>query len=103
VEAIRLIQEHTAPADFVVTDQQMQAFRAERRIPPSLCDTSTVRIQSGYLHTADAIQAAKDARMILLWTHRLDTLPGFADWVHAHYRVLREFDGKTIFLKDQER
>ncbi len=98
-QAISLIKAETKPEDFVVTDEQMQIFRAGRSISPSLCDTSFNRIQSGYLKGPEAIQAAEGARMIIFWTHRLDGVPGFRAWVESHYGLVKESAGKSVYSR----
>ena len=93
-----LINAATKPDDFVVSDQQMQAFRTGRLVPPDLCDTSIVRIKSGYLTTEQAIKAASNAKMIIFWTGRLEMLPGFQEWVRNHYRLAVQIDGRLVYV-----
>jgi hypothetical protein len=102
-EAIELIQEHTQPLDFVVSDEQMQVFRAGRHVPPELCDTSNIRIKSGYLTDEEAIKASKDARVIILWTSRLARLSLYTNWVEANYRLVRTWDEPSyrFFVKER--
>jgi hypothetical protein len=100
-DAIALIEKHTQPHEFVVTDQQMQAFRAGRPVPPWLCDTSFVRIASGYLTDNETISATRkaNAKMVFLWTGRLQNLPGFVKWVEGNYDLLQEFGTKKVYLR----
>ncbi len=103
IEAVRLIQEHSQPTDLVVSDQQMQVFRAGRHVPPQLCDTSFVRIKSGYLTDDDAIRASENAQMIIFWTGRLAALPRYATWVESHYRLLPFSEGsdeRKIYVRE---
>jgi hypothetical protein len=99
--AIELIQGQTKPDEFVVSDEQMQAFRAGRCIPPWLCDTSFNRIRSGYLNEAEAIRASAGARMVIIWTHRLQGLPGFEMWVESHFNLVNDLDGKRIYVRKE--
>lgn len=105
-EVVSLIRQQTRPGELVVSDQQMQVFRADRPTPPQLCDTSMARARTGYLTGDDAIRASADARMIVLWTDQLTLLPGYRDWVMAHYRLLEAFPApqegrvREVYLKD---
>jgi 4-amino-4-deoxy-L-arabinose transferase-like glycosyltransferase len=99
-DAMRLIEKHTQPTDFVVSDQQMQVFRAGRQTPPQLCDTSFVRIQSGYLTDKEAIAASENARMIIFWTGRLGLLRRYSAWVEAHYRPVLSDGPRRVFVRD---
>lgn len=104
-EVIGLIQQHTRADDLVVSDQQMQVFRAARQTPPQLCDTSFARIKSGYLTDAQATSASADSRMIIFWTDRLALLPAYRQWVQAHFRLLRTFAAppgqvREVYLRD---
>ena len=98
-EAIQLIQKYTTQEEFIVTDQQMQAFRGQRAVPPELCDTSFVRIRTGYLTAAEAVGFSQGAAMILLWTGRLNGLPAFVRWVRENYVAIAEFAGRTVYLR----
>jgi hypothetical protein len=76
----------------------MQVFRAGRLVNPNLCDTSFNRIASGYLKASQAIKSAEGAKLIVFWTHRLDSLPEFRQWVDSNYRVYMEFGNKRIYV-----
>jgi len=105
-QVLQLIEQNTRPDDFIVSDRQMQIFRTGRNVPPSLVDTSGVRINSGYLTDTQAINASEDARMIIFWTGRLERLHEYRRWVQSRYRLLKEWQGpgknvKEIYLRDQ--
>lgn len=99
-EAINLIRQHTEPSDFVVSDQQMQIFRAGRRSPPELCDTSYARIKSGSLTDDKTIRASQRAKIIVFWTNRLAHLPQYRQWVRSRYLLLRKFDGPPGTIRE---
>ena len=101
-QVIDMIRTNTKPSDLVVSDQQMQVFRAGRMVPPALCDTSTVRIASGYLPDTDAIAQARGSKMIILWTGRLGQLPRFVEWVESQYSLAGKFGQKKVYLKNEE-
>ena len=85
----------TTPDQWVITDAQFIAGLANRDTPPWLVDTSSVRINSGYLTVAELIQAASDQRVhaVLFATDRLAgrSLIGFHSWVAQHYYPLRTY------------
>ena len=101
-EVIQLIQENSRPTDFVVSDEQMQVFRAGRLIPPQHCDNSFVRIDLGYLTDEAAIEGSKKARIIIFATDRLTSLPQYTKWVKANYRLIKTFEKSRtkIYLQD---
>ena len=90
--AVAAIRSNSKAADVVVSDQQMQVFRSGRSMPAALCDTSFVRIQCGYLTDDDAIEASRDAKVIIFWTGRLAALKRYEAWVAANYRPIESGD-----------
>ncbi len=92
----------TMPGDLVVTDDQYIAGLADRDVPPNLVDTSQVRLRAGYL-TAQRLEAAAqgpDVRAVLFYTGRFDLVPGFRDWVAAHFLLAGTFgDHTALYLK----
>jgi len=103
-EAVRSISAVTNPDDFVITDEQMIAFRARRRVPPLLCDTSGKRIHSGYLTANQLIEVSRkyDAPVVLLWSGRFAQLPEYVRWVEANYCLVKSYSARHhIYLKVQ--
>lgn len=103
-QVLELIEQHTRPSDFIVSDRQMQIFRTGRNMPPALVDTSIVRINSGYLTDGQAINASEEVRLIIFWNGRLERLHEYRRWVQSRYRLLREWkelDGKVkeVYLR----
>jgi 4-amino-4-deoxy-L-arabinose transferase-like glycosyltransferase len=92
-ELIALIRELSRPGDLVVTDAPIQVFLANRDIPPRLVDASGTRILTGHLTADDAATYTKGARLVVLWVNRLDRLPGYRNWVRAHYGRVRKWPG----------
>jgi hypothetical protein len=100
-----LIRQQTRPADFVVSDEQIQVFDAGRPMPPQLCDTSFSRISAGYLTDEQAIQASSRVRMIIFWNGRLAQLPKYREWVRSNFRPLLGTEAATeglneIYIRD---
>jgi hypothetical protein len=92
------------PQQLVVTDGQFVAALAGRNTPPSLVDTSMVRIAGGYLTQQQLINAAsqRDVRAVLFFTSRL-TMPQvarFYTWVKQHYRLKYRYGpGRELWVR----
>jgi 4-amino-4-deoxy-L-arabinose transferase-like glycosyltransferase len=61
--AARALRAHTAPAELVGADLPIVAFRADRRLPGELVDTSAVRFASGSLTDAKVLATLEHARV----------------------------------------
>jgi hypothetical protein len=91
----------TTPDQQVIADDQYIADMAGRSVPPELVDTSFVRIETGYLTTAQVIALAEQPQIgaLLFYTGRFDQLPGFRTWVEGHFHLARDYgDGKALYL-----
>ncbi len=64
----------------VISDDPGVVWRAGRRTPPDLVDTSILRIESGRLTAASLARAAADHRVcaLLVWSHRFADLTDLA-------------------------
>lgn len=88
--------------EWVVTDSQFVAGLANRNTPPSLVDTSGVRIQTGYLTLAELERMTLNPRVhaVLFYTDRFYYMPrlaGFHGWVALHFRLLHKY-GRSLEL-----
>ncbi len=106
-EEIALIGMLTEPADFVLVDEPAVAFAARRLVPPSLVDTSMVRIRSRSIDAGSAIAAteAVDVKLLFLFSDGLRDLRRFAEWVDDRYvpvKINERRNGKdrAIYLRD---
>jgi hypothetical protein len=92
----------TAPNQFILTDAQFLAAEADRNTPPQLVDTSSVRIQSGYLSNAQLIQIASQPRVhtVLFYTNRLRHEQAFHLWVSQHLHLVHNYgNGRELWIK----
>ncbi|MFN8521695.1 MAG: glycosyltransferase family 39 protein [Chloroflexota bacterium] len=82
-EEVELIAALTRPNQFVLVDEPYVAFGARRLVPPSLVDTSMVRIRSRTLDAPELIGASQrfDVQAMMLFTDGLRRVTRFADWV----------------------
>ncbi len=100
-EAIEILRQRTGPFDRIASDEPMLVFRADRRMVSELCDTSYVRIRSGYLDWEKAARAIEEeAAMVLLWSGRLRTLPFFRHRLNDRFFPLRTFRASRGFPRE---
>lgn len=94
-QAAAAIAAFTTPDQFIVTDDQYTAALADRSVPPSLVDTSSVRIATQYLTAAqlESILSQPNTRFVVLRTGRLQQVPGFMPWLDANYTKLVNLAG----------
>jgi 4-amino-4-deoxy-L-arabinose transferase-like glycosyltransferase len=89
---------------WVITDGQFIAGLADRSTPPSLVDTSGVRIQTGYATLAQLEQAASDPRVhaVLFYTGRFSSqnVAAFHSWVVQHFHLLHTYGpGQELLVR----
>jgi hypothetical protein len=91
------LRQAIAPDQLVVTDAQFVAALADRSTPPSLVDTSAVRIDSGRLTLSQLIDTASEPQVhaVLFLTGRFQAaqVATFRDWVAHHFRLLHNYGG----------
>jgi hypothetical protein len=90
-DEIRLLGDLTNPSDYVIVDEPAVAFASRRLVPPSLVDTSMVRIRSRSLDAGAVIDAAQrfDVRALFLFSDGLRSLRPFANWVDDEYVAVK--------------
>ncbi|MCC6174843.1 MAG: glycosyltransferase family 39 protein [Chloroflexi bacterium] len=105
-DEVALIGRLTQPSDFIVVDEPSVAFASRRLVPPSLVDTSMVRIRSRSLDATTAIAAAEasDARLLFLFSDGLRSLKRFGQWVDERFvavKINERRNGKdrTLYLR----
>jgi hypothetical protein len=86
-DAISLLEQVTAPGDFVISDDPLIALLAGRNIPPTLTGADWRRLSVGYL-TAEQLVALSekyDASALVFWRERFDNLSAYVQWVEARF------------------
>jgi len=101
---IKDLQAATQPDQLVVTDAQFIVARADRSTPAALVDTSTVRIDTGYVTAQQIIQesARPEVHAVLIYTGRLENpdLAPFQAWLSQHFRQIKNYGGgKGLWIK----
>lgn len=97
-ELMRLTQK----ADVILTDAPGIAFQVDRAVPPWLADTSRKRILNHYLTTAEVISQVEryHVKTVLLWTGRLEHLPGLVPWLEQNFPSQREYSAeRTMYMR----
>lgn len=100
----RDVRNATQPGQLVITDAQFLVALADRSTPPSLVDTSQVRIATGYVTQQQLIQEASQPQVhaVLFYTKRLDSplTAGFHAWVAQHFRLVHDYGhGRELWVK----
>ena len=95
----KLIEENTAEGDLVVTDEQMAVFRSKRKVDPNLIDTSSKRIETGYIREQNLIELGSSPELVAFWTRRLEVFKGYAEYVSSHYELIYEQNSRKVFIK----
>jgi 4-amino-4-deoxy-L-arabinose transferase-like glycosyltransferase len=92
---VELVQMHTQPDDFIISDDGIVAALSERRIPPDLTDISFVRIASGGV-TAEKLENSLQTyqpKMVLVWADRLRNVPNFENIMQQYgYQLIPDPD-----------
>ncbi len=89
-DAISLLEQVTAPGDFVISDDPLIVLLAGRNIPPTLTGADWRRLHVGYL-TAEQLVALSEqynASAIIFWRERFDSLPAYVQWVEARFEAV---------------
>src|SRR5436309_8843831 len=105
LRAAQDLRNETAPGQLIITDAQFLAGLADRDTPPSLVDTSLVRILTGNVTAEQLIQEASQPQVhaVLFYTYRLDAKPiaDFHTWVTQHFRLAHHYEhsGQELWIK----
>lgn len=83
--ALDYLQRETAPGSFILTDEPFLALAAGLHTPPTLADTSTKRMATGFLQPAEVINAQlRDGVRYGLWGNgRFQQLPAISTWADS--------------------
>jgi 4-amino-4-deoxy-L-arabinose transferase-like glycosyltransferase len=98
------LRQAITPNQLVVTDAQFVAALADRSTPPTLVDTSQVRLSSGYLTLSELIDITSESQVhaVLFFTGRFQSseVAAFHDWVAHHFHLLHNYGGgKELWVR----
>lgn len=97
-EVAAAVRAASAPGEFWISDNPYAVAAADRDIPGPLVDTSGQRTRSGLLTVSD-LEAARthyDVRWVLVDSFRLDSVPGFRDWLNQHFHAVQNLGGRAV-------
>jgi len=89
----------TKPGDYVISDNPFAVALAGRDVPGPLVDTSHERTLAGLLTVADldAARVNYSVKVVLTDGGRLQSVPGFSDWLATHYHLVGSV-GRDAYL-----
>jgi len=98
------LQAVTDPDDFIVTDEPLVVFWADRNVPPPLTDTSLVRMRTGFLTTEQLVSLTEeyDPPAIVFWISDrfVRNAPEYVDWVEERYTFVERLGkGRKVYLR----
>ena len=104
IRVARDLQQVTQSGQWIVTDAQFIAALAGRDTPPTLVDTSQVRIKTGYVTLPQLIQEASQPRVraVLFYTDRLrlPNVAAFHAWVAQHFHLVHDYgQGRELWIR----
>jgi hypothetical protein len=91
-----MLRQLVQPDEYVLSDNGLLPFLAERQLVPELTDTSTVRIGSGQLTIEQVVASVqkRNAAVALVNDRRLLRVPGLPDWLDDEF-TLSAVDGPS--------
>lgn len=97
-ELARSTGQPTGKDGFILTDAPGIAFSSGRAMPPWLVDSSLKRIDNHYLATAEVEREVEryQVKAVLLWTGRLQRLPGLVAWLDQTFPTRRGYGAKGV-------
>ncbi len=99
------VESVTAPNQLVITDAQFITALAHRNTDPLLVDTSTVRVETGYLTSQQLLTEAQkpNVHTVLFYTGRLLSMKNIAlfySWLKQHYHLVHNYaPGKELWIR----
>jgi hypothetical protein len=100
---VKLLDNVTKKTDWIISDDQLTVFVADRNMPPELCDTSFMRISSGYLTANELINLSEkyNVKVIIFWTGRLIQLKDFLNYTQRNFKCLKKFgDNQLVYIRN---
>ncbi|MDQ6833128.1 MAG: glycosyltransferase family 39 protein [Chloroflexota bacterium] len=93
------LEQYVPPGALVITDDQFSAFSAHLPVGPWFADTSTYRIDSGYLTSAEAIAKTEEEEpaAIIVASDKFRRLTEYVAWVQGRYDPIWSDGSRTIY------
>lgn len=92
------------PGEFWISDDPYAVAAADRDVPGPLVDTSYQRTGAGLLAVAtlEGARVRYRVRWLLIDSSRLDAVPGFRDWLNAHFQAVQKLSGGATIYRATE-
>jgi hypothetical protein len=100
-EMTAAVEAVSRPGEYWISDNPYAVAAAGRDIPGPVVDTSSQLPASGLLTVRD-LEAARvryDVRWVLVDSFRLDGIPGFSDWLNAHFHAVQSLGGGAVIYQ----
>ena len=100
-EMAAAVRSVSKPGDFWISDNPWAVAAADRDLPGPMVDAASQRIRTGLL-TVDELEQTRVAyhvRWVLEDSFRLDKVPGYQNWLDAHFRVGRRLGGDAVIYE----
>jgi hypothetical protein len=100
-DAVSLLEQVTAPGDFVISDDPVIVLLAGRKIPPMLTGADWRRLHVGHLTAEQLIALSEqyEASAIVFWRERFDSLPPYVQWVEDRFEAVKiGTDSHRVYL-----
>jgi 4-amino-4-deoxy-L-arabinose transferase-like glycosyltransferase len=95
---VRYVDAHSRPPQMIAADDLQVADRAQRLVPPALCDPSNVRYYAGYITRSTLVAQTRQYRPALVVVRGVfGEVPGYVPWLRRHYRPLPAVAGARVF------
>lgn len=96
-----IVSNAASPRELVAVDDLRIADASHRLVVPPLCDPSNVRLQSGYLTDADAINATRryHPEVVVSSFGLFRQLQGYMSWLATHYDRHQRPQGTTVYIR----
>jgi hypothetical protein len=93
------VKAHASSSNFVISDDQLVLYLANRNTPPDEVDTSNVRIQHGQLSAQTLIHDTETyhVKVVVLVSGRLVQIPAYVAYLRTHYQE-HHIDGASVYV-----
>ncbi|MEW5691718.1 MAG: glycosyltransferase family 39 protein [Candidatus Hydrogenedentota bacterium] len=105
VDVVKVISSRVNENEYILTDEQIISFFANKRLPSDFVDTSNYRIITKYLSSEMLIDACKqyNVKMVIISSSRFVKLKEFIKYVRTNYELIKEYKkGRFVYIKKSE-
>jgi hypothetical protein len=104
LQAAAIVREHTPPGEFVISDDQIIAFHAGRRVPPELASLSSRRVRIGSLSTDQLVEITEryQVPVVLAWEGQLKHFEDYMAWLDENFTLVAALEAgqRLVYVRD---